>query len=101
MLIYHLHREWDLAKELLDSAIADGDAQLKDHPPEHQQVRQDLEEAVGDCYENLALWHLSHSKDAAAAKAAALRSMDYHPGKNRGGARRHLQAAEALGQKGD
>jgi tetratricopeptide (TPR) repeat protein len=101
MLIYHLHREWDLAKELLDTAIADGEQQLKEHPPEHEQAKLDLEEAIGDCYENLALWHLSHSKDAAAAKAAALRSMDYHPGKNRGGARRHLQAAEALGQKGD
>jgi tetratricopeptide (TPR) repeat protein len=101
MLIYHLHRDWDLAKELLDTAIADGERQLKENPPEHAQAKLDLEEAIGDCYENLALWQLEHGKNGAAAKAAALRSMDYHPGKSRGGAQRHLHAAEALLQKGE
>ena len=52
--------------------------------------------AVGDCYENLALWHLKHSKDAAAAKAAAKKSQDYYPGGRRPGARRHLREAERL-----
>jgi hypothetical protein len=95
--IYHLDRDWELSKQLLDSAIADGDRMLKDSPPEDAQDKQNLEEAVGDCYENLALWHL-HAKDAAAAKAAALKSQDYHPKARRGGARRHLQAAEAMAQ---
>ena len=55
-----------------------------------------VEEAVGDCYENLALWHLKHSKDAAAAKDAAKKSQDYYPGARRPGAIRHLRAAERL-----
>ncbi|MFK7742026.1 MAG: tetratricopeptide repeat protein [Planctomycetota bacterium] len=94
--IYHLERDWDLSKELLDAAIADGERMLKDEPPSNGDLRQQLEEAVGDCCENLALWHLKHSKDAASAKAAATKSMDYYPGKRRPGARRHLQAAEQL-----
>ena len=94
--IYHLDRDWDLAKELLDSAIADGKKMLADNPPSDRDELQKLEEAVGDCYENLALWHIKHSKDYAAAKAAAQSSLELHPGARRGGARRHLQEAERL-----
>jgi tetratricopeptide (TPR) repeat protein len=94
--IYHLEREWDFSKQLLDSAIADGDKTLRDNPPADANDKQQLEEAVGDCFENLALWHLKHSKDGAAAKAAAQQSQKYHPGAGRPGARRHLQAAERL-----
>lgn len=94
--IYHLERDWELSKELLDAAIADGERTLQNSPPSDRQDRENLEEAIGDCYENLALWHLKHSKDGAAAKAAATRSQDYYPGARRPGARRHLQAAERL-----
>jgi tetratricopeptide (TPR) repeat protein len=94
--IYHLDRDWELSKKRLDSAIADGEKVLRDSPPDDRQERQQLEEAVGDCYENLALWHLKHSKDGAAAKAAAEASAKYYPGARRPGARRHLQAAERL-----
>lgn len=94
--IYHLERDWELSRQLLDGAIADGERQLRDDPPADPEARQQLDEAVGDCYENLALWHLKHSKDAAAAKAAALQSQRHHPGERRPGARRHLQAAERL-----
>jgi hypothetical protein len=94
--IYHLERDWDMAKELLDSAIADGKKMLADNPPADRDEQQKLDEAVGDCYENLALWHLKHSKDYAAAKAAAQSSLEHHPGARRGGARKHLQDAERL-----
>lgn len=94
--IYHLDRDWELSKQLLDGAIADGDKTLRDNPPADANDKQQLEEAVGDCYENLALWHLKHSKDGAAAKAAAEQSRKYHPGARRPGARRHLQEAERL-----
>ncbi len=94
--IYHLDRDWDLVKGLLDGAIRDGDAKLQNDPPDNEELKQQLEEAVGDCYENLALWHLKHSKDAAAAKDAATKSQDYYPGKRRPGARRHLREAERL-----
>lgn len=92
--IYHLERDWDLVKLLLDSAIADGDDTLANDAPENEDQIQQLQEAVGDCYENLALWHLKHSKDYAAAKAAAKKSMDYYPGAARPGARIHLRNAE-------
>jgi tetratricopeptide (TPR) repeat protein len=94
--IHHLDRDWDLAKQWLDSAIAVGTRTLEQNPPTNVDDKQALEEAVGDCYENLALWHLKHSKDAAAAKVAAQQSQKFHPGQRRPGARRHLQAAERL-----
>jgi tetratricopeptide (TPR) repeat protein len=94
--IYHLEGDWPQSKQLLDTAIADGEKALRDNPPGDANERQQLDEAVGDCYENLALWHLKHSQDAAAAKAAALQSQQHYPGEKRGGARRHLLAAERL-----
>jgi hypothetical protein len=94
--IYHLERDWDLVKGLLDAAIADGAETLANDPPDNEELKQQLEEAVGDCYENLALWHLKHSKDAAAAKDAATKSQDYYPGARRPGARRHLREAERM-----
>ena len=94
--IYHLNRDWDQVKALLDSAIADGERMLEESPPSDENEKQQLEEAVGDSYENLALWHIKHSKDGQAAKAAATKSQDYFPGKRRPGARRHLRSAEQL-----
>ncbi|MFT4512927.1 MAG: hypothetical protein ACI89X_001567 [Planctomycetota bacterium] len=94
--IYHLDRDWDKVKVLLDTAIADGERTLQDSPPDDADEKQQLEEAVGDSYENLALWHIKHSHDGAAAKAAATKSQDYYPGKRRPGARRHLRSAEQL-----
>lgn len=94
--IYHLERDWELSKRRLDSAIADGTKVLEESPPENVEQRQQLEEAVGDCYENLALWHIKHSKDYQAAKEAAQKSTDFYPGARRPGARRHLQTAERL-----
>jgi tetratricopeptide (TPR) repeat protein len=94
--IHHLGRDWDDSKALLQAAIADGERQLPAVPAGEVQARQDLDEAIGDCWENLALWHLERDGDAAAAKAAALRSMQHHPGQGRPGARRHLQRAEQL-----
>ncbi|MEO6595918.1 MAG: hypothetical protein ABIP94_14290, partial [Planctomycetota bacterium] len=94
--IYHLERDWDLAKQLLDSAIADGEKMRRDNPPAEANEREQLDEAIGDCYENLALWNLKYKKDGAAAKAAAEASQKYFPGARRPGARRHLQAAERL-----
>ncbi len=94
--IHHLDRDWEQSKEHLDAAIVDGNKMLQDNPPSDAQEKQALDEAVGDCYENLALWHLKHSKDYAAAKAAAQQSQGHHPGARRPGARRHLQEAERL-----
>ena len=94
--IHHLDRDWDETKALLEGAITDGNATLENSPPDDANDLERLNEAVGDSYENLALWHLKHSGDGAAAKAAATKSLDYYPGKGRPGARRHLRAAEQL-----
>jgi tetratricopeptide (TPR) repeat protein len=91
--IHYLERDWDENRELLERAAKDGEQQLKDFPKSDVQGRQTLDEALGDCYENLALWHLKHGGDAAAAKAAAEQSLLHHPGKMRPGARRHLAEA--------
>jgi hypothetical protein len=96
--IYHLERDWDLSKQRLEAAIADGEKALAEIPPEDRDAREKLDEAIGDCHENLALWHLKHSKDAAAAKAAAEASLRHHPRERRPGATRHLRAAERMQQ---
>lgn len=98
MAIYHLERDWDESKQWLDGAIADGERTLAENPPSDKQAQQKLDEAVGDAYENLALWHLKHSKDAAAATAAAQASQKHFPGMRRPGARKHLQDAAKLQQ---
>jgi tetratricopeptide (TPR) repeat protein len=94
--IHHLEKDWDESRALLDAAIADGEAQLRESPPADARQRRDLDEAVGDCWENLALWHLKHDQDAAAAESAARRSLAHYPLEKRSGARRHLEAAQQL-----
>ncbi|MCC7396642.1 MAG: hypothetical protein IT455_06200 [Planctomycetes bacterium] len=92
--IHHLHRDREAAMALLQAAIADGERTLRDDPPPTARARRTLDEAIGDCYENLALGWLD-AGDAAAARAAALASLQHHPGEQRPGARQHLRAAEA------
>jgi len=94
--IHYLERDWDRAKELLQAGIAIGQRELRERPPADERERKQLEEAVGDCFENLALWQIKHGKDLDAGKAAAEESLKYHPGRGRPGARRHLQAIEKL-----
>jgi tetratricopeptide (TPR) repeat protein len=94
--IYYLERDWDEARALLEGAIADGEKQLQENPPADARERQDLDEAVGDAYENLALWHLKHGQDAAAAETAARKSLEHFPLAKRAGAQRHLEAAQQL-----
>lgn len=93
--IYYLEHDWDESRTLLESAIADGEEQLE-APPADARARKDLDEALGDAYENLALWHLKHAQDPAAAQAAAQRSLEHFPLEKRAGARRHLEAAQQL-----
>ncbi len=99
MAIQYLGRDWDQSKQLLDSAIADGERLLADFPADDTTGRQQLDSAVGDCWENIAQWQLLHGHDAKAAKAAAERSLQHWPGAQRVGARRHLRAAEKLLQE--
>ncbi len=91
--VHHLHRDWDAAKAMLLAAIADGERTLRDAPPATARERRDLDEAIGDGYENLALWQLERG-DAGAALAAAKSSLQHFPGERREGAQQHLRAAE-------
>lgn len=93
--IHHLGTDRERSRSLLTSAIADGAARLRDDTSIDARARAELEEAVGDCHENLALWHLQ-AGDAPAARAAAARSLQFPPYERRAGARRHLEAASKL-----
>lgn len=94
--IYYLERDWDESRALLNEAIDEGERLLQESPPADARQRQDLDEAVGDCYENLALWHLKHGQDLDAAESAARQSLEHYPLHKRSGARRHLEAVERL-----
>ena len=50
-----------------DRAAVEGERIQVTNPPAQDRDFHYLDETVGDAYENLALWHLEHSKDAAAA----------------------------------
>jgi tetratricopeptide (TPR) repeat protein len=93
--IHYLDRDWDQSRQTLEAAIKEGDKQMPAIPADKPQERRNLDEAIGDCWENLALWHLKHSNDAAAAKQAAQHSLEHAP-PERGGARRLLEQADKL-----
>lgn len=94
--VHYLERDWEESKALLDAALADGERELAERPPADARQLQDLDEAVGDCLENLALWHLRHDGDLEAAEAAARRSLAHHPREKRAGAKRHLESAQKM-----
>jgi tetratricopeptide (TPR) repeat protein len=96
VLVHYLERDWDESKTLLESALADGERELEANPPANARELQDLDESVGDCLENLALWHLKHDQDFAAAESAARRSLEHYPREKRSGARSHLEAAQRM-----
>lgn len=100
ILVYHLRRELDTARELLESAARDGETQMAENPPTDPAERQNLEEAIGDSYENLGLYHVTFSKDYATARKVLEKSFDYYPGQRRGGARRHLRTLEQAERDG-
>eukprot|EP00904_Undaria_pinnatifida_P001912 jgi/Undpi1/11721/HiC_scaffold_37.g14016.m1 len=83
ILVNHLERNWDEARELLDRGIQLGEKQLREENliGDDKNVR---EEAVGDCYQNLALWHIKKDKDYDAAIKAATKSLEFYPGRARG-----------------
>jgi tetratricopeptide (TPR) repeat protein len=101
LLIYHLQRDWELAVQLLEEGIAQGEARLRDDPPQDEQQRADLEESVGDCYQNRGYYHLVKTKDRAKARADFEKSLTFRPFQQRASAR-HLRdmGREEKGQDG-
>ncbi len=95
MLVHHLKRDWEIALECLEQGIALGEKQLE-NPPQDPDDRQVLDEAVGDCYENLGLYHLEHTKDLDKAEANYNKALTFYPTDSRFGTRRGLRRIEEL-----
>jgi tetratricopeptide (TPR) repeat protein len=89
MLLYHLHRDLDTARAILEEAREEGIKRLKESPPGDAAERRDLEEGVGDCIQNLGYYWHKHGNDLEKAKAFYTESLDYYPGTRRE-SRRHL-----------
>ncbi len=88
MLLYHLHRDLDGAVRTLEAARDAGRKQLEEAPPSDAQARRDLEEAVGDCIENLGYYWDVHGKDPAKARPFYEESLAYYPRTQRQATRR-------------
>jgi tetratricopeptide (TPR) repeat protein len=93
MLVHHLKRDWEIAEQCLQEGIALGEQQLE-NPPEDAGDRQVLDEAIGDCYENLGLYHLEHTEDLDKAEANYKKALTYYPTESRFGTRRGLRRVE-------
>lgn len=102
MLIYHLNRDLDLAKELCEKAVTIGEAQLAELGADAgEDQRRFLEEAVGDAYQNLGVL----AQDRLGRPATEWRpyyesSVRYYPYQRREAAMR-LRTAEASGPRQD
>ncbi len=79
LLIYYLKRDFPLALKLLQSSLREGEAILRDNPPSDPTALQDLQEAVGDCHQNLGVYYRNVDKDSAAARAAFEKSLEFYP----------------------
>ena len=76
MLVYHLKRNYDEAEQLFKKAIELGDAKLADMDDDAPDIkanvrtaRRDIEEAVGDAWQNLGVLYKRLGKDAESRKA--------------------------------
>jgi tetratricopeptide (TPR) repeat protein len=79
MLLYHLKRDLDQVPEVLAGCIKDGERQLAEEPPTDAEALRDLQEAVGDCYENLGLYYMRFGNDKANARMNFEKSLTFYP----------------------
>ncbi|MCE9595211.1 MAG: hypothetical protein K8S98_13575 [Planctomycetes bacterium] len=78
MLVYYLHRDWDRARSLLETAIEQGEKQLADTTLADD-ARSALQNAWGDAHENFGVLALEHDRDAAAARRWFQRAVEIGP----------------------
>jgi hypothetical protein len=83
MLLYHLKRDMDRVPGVLQASIADGERQLAEDPPTDEAELRNLQEAVGDCFENLGLYYMEFAVDKAKAKANFEKSLTFYPFRQR------------------
>ena len=96
ILLYNLRRDTEKAKEWLVEATARGDKQLKENPPATKDDRNNLEEAVGDAYQNLGYYEMTYAKNLAEAKKWYTKSLDYYSPSKRAESRGALGRMQRL-----
>ena len=79
LLIYHLDRDIEMARDLLIRAIERGESRLAEAPPSDAMALRDLQESVGDCYQNLGMYHQKYGGDTVAARRAYKKSLEFYP----------------------
>src|SRR5262249_12505585 len=94
MLVYHLHRDHERARWLFDHATELGTRQLAELPADAPaEQRQNLEEAVGDAYQNIGIMLRDDGRPFAEYREYLERAVRYSPYSQR-------TAATALAQGG-
>lgn len=90
MLIYHLNRDYDRARELFDRAIELGEAQLAELPADASaDQRNFLEEATGDAYQNIGVLLVDRlGRPAEEARPYFEKAVGFYPYQQREAARR-------------
>jgi len=83
MLLYHVKRDLDSVTETLTACIKDGEGQLAEDPPQDKQELQDLQESVGDSYQNLGYYQMTFGKDPESARKNLEKSLAFYPFKIR------------------
>jgi len=96
ILIYHLKRDLDAAKALLLQAIAKGENRLANDPPADAAALRDLQESIGDCYQNLGVYYERHSGDLELARANYEKSLTFYPFERRESSQLLARVVKAL-----
>ncbi|MEO0478652.1 MAG: hypothetical protein AAF196_04150 [Planctomycetota bacterium] len=101
ILVYYLGSDLDLAQELLDSTVSEGQERLdamNENTPDAE--RNNLSEIVGDAWENLGTLHLAHREDLDEAESCFRKSLTYYSPSNRAASRQRLRQIEQLRRQG-
>src|SRR5690606_28898461 len=100
MLVYHLHRDYDRARELFDRAREFGQQALDELPmdaPEEQ--RHDVEEATGDAWQNIGvLLEDNLERPFEEARPFYEKAVEYYPYQRRDAARRLRNASSGAAE---
>jgi tetratricopeptide (TPR) repeat protein len=106
MLVYHLKNDYERARELFAKAIELGTDKLSlmpDKSVDEEEAltlqRRDLEEAVGDAWENMAKLHWEHENDSAKAETCLQKSLQFFPYQARDGVQAIQRSIEAASRK--
>ena len=108
MLVYHLKRDWEKAKAFFHKAIEIGTAKLdvmeeeddEDIAPLQRTARRDVEDAIGDAWQNLGQLYAEHEKKPKRAITHYRRSMEYWSPNLRASVRTIIQQLEAQAGSG-